>query len=137
MSEQSEFTPFERTSPFFDLIGPLLLRRGQAGPEFALEIDERHANARGVAHGGVLSALADVSLGYAAALSTDPPTPLHTVSLTIDFIAAVAIGETVTATPQVLRVGSRLAHATGVLFVSDAPVASASATLAVQRPAPR
>jgi acyl-coenzyme A thioesterase 13 len=82
----------------------------------------------------MLSTFADLVLGYAAAFSTDPPTALHTVSVTIDFLAPVAIGGVVTATPQVLRVGSRLAHASAVLFVGDLPVGRASATLAVAAP---
>jgi acyl-coenzyme A thioesterase 13 len=100
---------------------------------FATKVEERHTNASGGAHGGMLSTFADLALGYAAALSTDPPTRLHTVSLTIDFIRAVAVGETLTATPQVLRVGRRLGHASAVVFANDVPVARASATFAVQK----
>jgi acyl-coenzyme A thioesterase 13 len=52
------FVPHERQSPFLELIGPLLERGGEVGTEFALRIDERHVNARGLAHGAVLAALA-------------------------------------------------------------------------------
>ena len=82
----------------------------------------------------MLSTFADLALGYAAALSTDPPTVLRTVSMNVDFIAPVAISDVVTATPRVLRVGSRLAHASAVLLVGEVPVARASATLAVVAP---
>jgi hypothetical protein len=86
---RNEFTPFERTSPFFDLIGPLLCRRDDDGMRFGLSIDERHVNARGFTHGGVLATLADVALGYTAALQKDPPARLITASLTIDFAGTV------------------------------------------------
>jgi acyl-coenzyme A thioesterase 13 len=130
MNEQPEFSPFHRTSPFFDLIGPLLLRQGQAGPEFALEIDERHANARGFAHGGVLSALADVALGYAAAGSRKPPVQLVTTSLSIDFAGRAAQGDTVIATVDVQKVGRRLAFANCYLSVDERRIARASAVFA-------
>jgi acyl-coenzyme A thioesterase PaaI-like protein len=124
------FTPYERSSPFFDLIGPLLSRRGQAGPEFALEIDERHVNNRGFAHAGVLSAVADVVLGYTTAFSQDPPVPLLTTSLTIDFAGRVAPGDMLVATVDVQKVGRRIAFANCYLSVEDRRIARASAVFA-------
>jgi acyl-coenzyme A thioesterase 13 len=72
---EAGLTLYERSSPFFDLIGPLLAHRGETGIQFALSIDERHVNAQGSVHAGVLAALADVALGYrgAGARSSGPP----------------------------------------------------------------
>jgi acyl-coenzyme A thioesterase 13 len=125
------FAPWARRSAFGDAAGPLLFRADGDELTFATTVDERHVNASGYAHGGMLSTFADLALGYAAALSTDPPTRMRTISLSIDFVAAVAPGDILTATPQVLRVGSRLAHATTVVAVGDRLVVRASATLAV------
>lgn len=119
----ADFTPHERTSPFFNLIGPLLSRRTDQGLELALVIDDRHVNARGLAHGGVLAALADVSLGYATSSSRDPPAALITASLSIDFAGSVQHGETVIATIDVQRVGARLAFANCYLRTNDRRVA--------------
>jgi uncharacterized protein (TIGR00369 family) len=119
-----------RSSPFFDLIGPLWSRQGEAGLEFALAIDERHVNARGLAHGGVLAALADVSLGYAAATTKDPPAKLVTASLAIDFADSVAIGETLVATTDVQRAGRRLGFANCYLRCDERRVARASGVFA-------
>lgn len=124
------FTPHERTSAFFDLIGPLLSRRTEAGLELALVIDDRHVNARGLAHGGVLAALADVSLGYATSYSQEPPTRLVTASLTIDFAGSVESGEIVIATVDVQRVGARLAFASCYLRCGERRVVRASAVFA-------
>jgi acyl-coenzyme A thioesterase 13 len=122
-----EFVPFARSSPFMDLVGPLLTRESGDGPEFALAIDERHLNARDSVHGGVLSALADVALGYAAATSTDPPAHLITASLCIDFVGSATVGDTLVATVDVQRVGSRLAFANCHVRVQERHVARASA----------
>lgn len=124
------FSPHERSSPYLDLIGPLLSRRTDAGIEFALAIDERHVNARGSAHGGVLSALADVAMGYATAFSQDPPVPLITAGLTLSFTGAVKTGETVVARVEVERVGRRMAFASCHLTSGDRPVLHASAVFA-------
>jgi acyl-coenzyme A thioesterase 13 len=125
------FEPWSRRSPFGDAAGPLLFRADGGRLTFATRVEERHANTSGSAHGGMLSTFADLALGYAVAFSTEPPTALRTVSVTIDFIAAVGVGDVLTATPQVLRVGSRLAHATAIVVVGEVPVARASATFAV------
>jgi uncharacterized protein (TIGR00369 family) len=125
------FARWPRRSPFGDAAGPLFFRADEERLTFATRIEERHGNVGGYAHGGMLSTFADLALGYATACSTDPPTRMRTVSLTIDYIGAVSVGDTLLATPQVLRVGSRLAHATALLTVGDAPMARASATFAV------
>lgn len=124
------FSPHERTSPFLDLIGPVLSRTTDDGIEFALEIDQRHVNARGFAHGGVLAALADVALGYAASGSQDPPAHLITASLTINFAGAVGSGETVVARVDVQRVGRRMAFANCYLTNGDRRVVHATAVFA-------
>jgi acyl-coenzyme A thioesterase 13 len=121
------FELHDRTSPFLDLIGPLWSRRGEAGLELALAIDERHVNGRGFAHGGVLAALADVALGYAASSSTEPPVRLITASLTIDFVGPVRSGQVVIATVDVQRVGRRVAFANCYLHCDSERVVRASA----------
>jgi uncharacterized protein (TIGR00369 family) len=126
----AEFAPYERTSPYFDLVGPLLSRPSEDGVEFALRIDGRHVNARGLAHGGVLATLADVALGYSAAFQSHPPAQLITASLTIDFAGAVREGELVVATVDVQRVGKRMAFANCYLACDGRRVARASAVFA-------
>ena len=124
------FSPHDRTSPYLDLIGPLLSRRTDGGMEFALAVDERHVNARGFVHGGVLATLADVALGYATSGSQEPPAHLITVSLTINYSGTVREGETVVARVDVQRVGRRMAFSNCYLSAADRQVVSASAVFA-------
>lgn len=79
----------------------------------------------------MLATLADLALGYAAAFSTDPPTRLQTVNLNIDLLSPAHLGEFVTATPRLLRLGRRLAHAEVTLCVGSRAVARANSVLAV------
>ena len=124
------FAPYAHSSPFFDLIGPLLYREGQGGLEFALELDERHVNDRGSAHAGVLSSVADVALGYVTMFSQDPPVSVVTTSLTIDFAAGAAPGDTLVARVDVQKVGRRMAFANCYLSVEERRIARASAVFA-------
>ena len=83
------FTPFTRSSPLLDLLGPIYARGSGLQLELGLLTDSRHANGRGTLHGGVLATLADVGMGYAMAFSSDPPQPLITASMTLDYLGAV------------------------------------------------
>ena len=61
------FEPLFRTSPFQDTLGPFFYRA--AAPSFvvALRVAEKHVNARGSTHGGLLVTLpADKALSLAA-----------------------------------------------------------------------
>ena len=126
-----DFEPWPRSSPFADHAGPLLFRRTDEGLEFAVRVEERHTNARGTAHGGMLATLADLSLGYAAAFSTDPPTRLQTVNINLDLLSPANLGDLVVATPRVLRIGRRLAHVEATMAVGDRIVARANCVSAV------
>ena len=60
------FVPLFRTSPFLDTLGPFFYRRTESSFVIGLRIANKHANARGSAHGGLLLTLADIALGYTA-----------------------------------------------------------------------
>ena len=98
-------------------VGPLFYRRDpERGLVIGLRIAEKHANARGIAHGGLLVTLADIALGYRTAFGQDPPEGLITANLTADFAGAAKIGDWVEAHVDVQKVGGRLAFANAFLW---------------------
>jgi len=117
------YEPLFRTSPFLDLVGPFFYRQdgdGLAGGfSVGLRIAERHTNARGLAHGGLLMTLADIALGYRTAFSADPPASLTTVNLSADFSGAAKLGDWVAAQVEIQHLGSRMAFANAYLTVND------------------
>src|SRR6188474_3680939 len=125
------FAPLFRTSPFLETVGPLFYRRDpERGLIIGLRIAEKHANARGIAHGGLLVTLADIALGYRTAFGQDPPAALITANLTADFAGAAKIGDWVEAHVDVQKVGGRLAFANCYLKVGDERIVHASAVFA-------
>jgi uncharacterized protein (TIGR00369 family) len=125
------FEPLFRTSPFIETIGPLFYRRDPGrGLVIGLRIAEKHANARGIAHGGLLVTLADIALGYRTAFGHDPPEGLITANLTVDFAGAAKIGDWVEAHVDVQKLGSRLAFANAFLLVGSERIVRASAVFA-------
>jgi uncharacterized protein (TIGR00369 family) len=125
------FTPFPRSSPYVDLIGPLCWNGETAAPVFGFRIDERHSNARGFAHGGVLTAIADLTLGYTVMMSGDPAPQGITVNLTTDFAGSAQIGDWIEARADVQHVGQSVAYANCYLSVGDRRIVRASAVFRV------
>ena len=72
-------------SPVLELDGPLYCRGEGLGLVIGLRVAQKHCNARGTIHGGILATLADVALGYALAFSSNPPASLVTANLSLDF----------------------------------------------------
>jgi len=85
-----------------------------------LEIGPQHTNRHGGLHGGIMAAMLDNAMGYAAALHFDPEaTPtVMTVSMTTSYLAPVREGA-VTATGTVTGGGRSLLFVDGVLRSDD------------------
>jgi uncharacterized protein (TIGR00369 family) len=120
------FEPLFRTSPFLDALGPFYYRRGESGLVIGLRLAPKHANARGVAHGGLLLTLCDIALGYAAAYSQDPPVTLTTAHISADFAGSARIGDWIESRADIQRVGGRLAFVNVYLVVNSTRIVRAS-----------
>jgi len=113
------------------LLGPIFQKPIAPGLIICLRAEEKHCNARGVVHGGVLSSLADIALGYNAAFSGDTPVPMVTASLTVDYAGAVKMGDWLEVHCDVQKVGRSMAFANCYFHVADKRVARASGVFTV------
>lgn len=125
------FIPLFRSSPFLDLLGPIYNQRTDRGLVIGLRVEDKHCNARGLVHGGLLSSLADVALGYNSAFAQEPPTPIVTSSLTIDYAGTAKLGDWITIESDVQKVGKSLAFANCYFIVESVRIARASAVFSV------
>lgn len=128
----SGFEPLIRSSPFLDLLGPLYNKREGGELIVGFCAAPKHCNARGLVHGGVLSSLADIALGYSAALSGEKPVPMVTASLTIDYAGAAREGEWIEIKSDVQKVGRSMAFANCYFVVEGKRIARASGVFSVQ-----
>jgi acyl-coenzyme A thioesterase 13 len=126
------FEAYAQPSSFTDRIGPLFQRRTDAEIVFGVRITEHHCNRRGMAHGGLVVALADIALGKTAEWLSQPPVSLVTASLTVDFYGAARRGDWLEAKTDVTRVGHQVAFGNCYLRVGDKIVARASGVLNVR-----
>ncbi|OWJ92552.1 esterase [Pseudomonas sp. A46] len=127
MSAPAGFQPLIRSSPLLDLLGPFHCRRDEGRAlVVALRVEDKHCNHGGTAHGGLLSTLADVGLGYAMAFSREPPQPMVTAGLRVDFCGAARVGDWLEVHTEVEKIGQRLAFASARIRAGERLVATAS-----------
>jgi uncharacterized protein (TIGR00369 family) len=127
------FAPIFRTSPFLETIGPLYSAGIGASLVIGMRVQEKHTNARGALHGGVLASVADVALGYGLATSTQPPTSMVTAALSVDFVGSARIGDWVETSLDIQKVGARMAFANVYFRVRGERIARASGVFLVMR----
>ena len=134
MTAPPGFEPDPRSSPFLDLLGPVHQRvADDERVEVGLLVEPRHLNGRGTTHGGVLTALGDITLGRSAALLTDPPSALVTVTLTAHFLRPVREASWLAVAATSLRATRSLVFAQGEATVDGEVVAALDAVF--RRPA--
>lgn len=119
-------------SPFSELIGPLYIDRSGPVPVLGVEVEARHANRRGRAHGGLLMALSDIALSRAVFEHLPPGATMATADLHIAFLNGVEQGAWLTAVPSVDRAGRALIHASCDVRAGEEVVARVLATFAVR-----
>lgn len=119
------FTETKLIDPFEVFIGPVF-EQGETGEKiFALPIDERHVNARGVIHGGMLMTFADCALGQAVWDVTDRA---HVVTLNMQgqFLKPAKSGDVVLVKPELIRRTKAFVFMRGDFRVNDDTVFAAT-----------
>ena len=111
------------TNDFAYFVGPVLERLEDGKRAFAFRANQRHANDRGVVHGGMLVTFADQAFGEMV-LDSVGRKLCATIQLNTHFIAAVQIGDFVEGRAEMVRVTRSLVFVRGMLAVGDRTVAA-------------
>ena len=111
--------------PFEAHLGPFFMREAEGAFEYALLVDNRHMNARGVAHGGALLTFADACFGHAIWKATEAI--CATVSQQSNFVAAVDEGDFITCRPEVVRKTREIIFIRGDFRVQQKVILTATA----------
>lgn len=125
MADRSTGLPEEAeevsTGGFNAYVGPLYrLPDAEEGTvkRFAFVIADKHMNAGGSVHGGMLMTLADVAMGRTARLATDAASG-STVSLNCDFVGPGRLGDLVEARVRVTRRARTMVFVSAELWARD------------------
>ena len=118
---------------FLDRGGPYWLRASEAETIVGLRIDDGHLNYQDVAHGGVLTTLADVALSWCLYRSETPPLAVATATLTVNFLGAARLGQWLEAEARIDRIGRQLAYTSGTIRCGDQAIATMTGVFSVRR----
>ncbi len=102
MSAPSGFTETPLADPFELYCGPIFESGEKPNRRYALKVDARHVNMRGIVHGGMLMTFADMTLGQAAWDATGNA-PCVTMSMQNQFIRSAKLGDLVEVAPELVR----------------------------------
>jgi uncharacterized protein (TIGR00369 family) len=125
------FSRHFRQSPLTDPWEPLWSENTGKTIRIGLWLDEPHTNSRGLAHGGLITALADNAMGLSCGLHLESVEGLVTVGLAVDFLSSARIGEWLEIQPDVVKVGGTLAFAQCLVMANGKPCARANATFSI------
>jgi acyl-coenzyme A thioesterase PaaI-like protein len=92
-----------------------------------------HINYQDAAHGGVISTFADVALSHAVYDAERPRLAPSTVTLTVNYLAGVRLGDWLEARVRIDRLGGRTAYTSGGIWRADEQVATISGVFAFRR----
>jgi len=115
----------EANGPFYGL---------REGGRFVLglRVEDRHCNAAGVCHGGMIATLCDVLLTAGTNIQSGQSRFLPTVSMSCDFLAPAPNGAWLEGRLEVLCVTGHVAFTSALLEIAgEGPVARASGVLRV------
>ncbi len=107
------------------VVGPFWRRELEQGVALALRVRRDHLNHNGTAHGGVLLAMADQTLGLSA-LHVSGGLKQATIQLDFQFLAPAIEGETIVASGEVTRQTRSVVFTRGELRVGDRTVGVAT-----------
>jgi uncharacterized protein (TIGR00369 family) len=129
----ANYKPHLRHSPLTQPWEPLFAQETESAVYLGVEIREAHCNARGFAHGGLLSALADNAMGLSAvrqARQTQANEKISalTVSLSLDFLDTASIGDFLEVKPELLKLGKTLAFVDCRIVCGERLIARGSAS---------
>ena len=110
------FLKNDRSSPLTDPWEPIYAHRTDTSLDIGLWLREEHCNARGFAHGGLISALSDNSMGHTCKTRYHTDAGLVTVNHSIDFLGIAKKGSWLEVRSECTKWGKSLAFAQCQVF---------------------
>ncbi len=122
-----------REGAFTNLLGPFWSRREGEAWAYGAQAEQRHLNANGAIHGGLMLSFADETLGMTVWEAVGRRRCV-TMQLALQFIGAVSAGDFLEMRGEVLRVTRSVVFVRGRLTVGERTVAHADGVWKILEP---
>jgi acyl-coenzyme A thioesterase PaaI-like protein len=106
--------------------GPLYIDRQSSRPTVRLRLGPQHTNSIGIASGGLLMTVLDITLGTNVSKAIGFPGICPTVQFGVNLISGARNGDELIGSAEVTQVTRSLVFATGRLTVNDKVIATAT-----------
>lgn len=124
------FTLWPMAGRFVPRIAPVYFVERSEELVFRVELTADHCNGAGIVHGGFLSTMADIWLGYNLARRLEHEARFATASLTVDYLRPATAGQWLESSIDRVKTGSLMCFASGVIMVDQQPVVAMRASFA-------
>jgi len=130
----SGFERHLRRSPVTEPWEPIYAKKTDDAVIIGLRLAQAHTNSRGIAHGGLITTLADNAMGLSCVgKMPEQPHGLVTVSLGIDFLGSAHVGQWLAVETDFIKLGGSICFAQCFVTADGEPCARANATFKVLR----
>jgi uncharacterized protein (TIGR00369 family) len=123
-----------RSSPLTEPWEPIYSMATGHAVLIGLRLARPHTNSRGLAHGGLIIALADNAMGLSCGQMLGGGARLLTVNLSVDFVGPAQAGQWLQIDSIVIKTGSRLCFAQALVTADGVTCARANGTFSVAPP---
>lgn len=126
MSDLEGFSVFGEPGDFVHRNGPLYVRTDGDRPVLKMQLGPEHVNRIGIASGGLLMTMLDITLGTTVSAEVGYDGICPTVQINCNLVSAARRGDWLYGEAEVTQETRSLAFATGRLRVGDRTIATAS-----------
>jgi acyl-coenzyme A thioesterase 13 len=119
------FGPIFRTSPLLDALGGFMSKGDGNDLQIGLLVGQKHLNARGSLHGGVIATLVDVAFGYMI-VARDGGRRQLTASVKVDYRSSAGLNEWLEAFIEQVERDGRKTKVTGRIVSGERVIVEAS-----------
>jgi uncharacterized protein (TIGR00369 family) len=123
------------SSPFHRWAGMELVSIGGGRAEVAMELEDHHFNPQRIVHGGIISALADTSIGLALRSMLPPGVTHRTAQLNVHFLAK-GEGTRMIGRGRSLHLGKRMGYGEAEVVDGQARLLARATATFIVLPAP-
>lgn len=120
------YTVFGEPGGFVHRSGPINIKRDGKAVRSKLFVTREHTNSMGIASGGLLMMLLDITLGVTVSEAIGYAGICPTVQFNCNLVSAAKVGDEIEGLAHITQVTRSLAFATGTLIVGDRTAATAS-----------
>lgn len=128
------FTRHTRSSPLTEPWQPIYSKATDRAVWIGLRLARPHTNSRGLAHGGLITSLADNAMGLSCGHVLGDGARLVTVNLSVDFLGPAQVGQWLQVESAVIKTGGRLCFAQALITADGVPCGRANGTFSVVQP---